>query len=369
MTLGVLDLFCGAGGASQGIKHTEGFEVVAAVDNDPVAVKTYDDNFSLTPWEKDLTKIENTDILDHFSLSKDDVDVIVGCPPCQPFSTLSDTDDRPDNEDTDLLLRVFLNIIEQAMPPMVLFENVPRFMTKDDGHYREVFEDRIQDLGYGFTLDRVYSADYGVPQTRHRAIGICVRGAEDDDVKLPEPTHAPPNEAKKLGKEPYVTVRDAIGNEGLAELERGDKSPEDDAHRARFHQNSTMEIIEAIPKDGGSRTDLPQELELDCHKKVGTDAGNVYGRMAWDEPGPTLTTRCTTPSCGRFLHPEQDRAITFREAALLMTFPPDFDLPRQNSAAEQVIGNAVPPTLIQNLIQVFKNHDPRSSDTPILKSD
>lgn len=115
-----------------------------------------------------------------------------------------------------------------------------------------------------------------------------------------------------------------------------------------------MKIIRNIPHNGGSRHDLPDELELDCHSDLddSTSAGNVYGRMEWEKPSPTLTTRCTTPSCGRFIHPEQDRSITFREAANLMTLD-NYVLPDKNQAAERVVGNAVPPKFVSNLISEF----------------
>jgi DNA (cytosine-5)-methyltransferase 1 len=353
MNLGVIDLFAGCGGASQGIKQTDGFEVVGAVDNHSVAVDTYDNNHSVTPWEKDLTEVEFDDILDHFELSEDDVDVIIGCPPCQNFSTLRDTEEWDEDEPKDELLKTFLGLIQQSEVSLVFFENVPGIITSDGGQYLEYFKSEMRDFGYGIEVDVVNAADYGVPQARRRTIGIGVLGADDEDISIPKRTHAPPHEAEKDGLKHYRTVRDGIDKEWLDKLERGQSDESDPAHRSRRHHDSTMEIIEAIPKDGGSRSDLPEELELECHSKVGSAAGNVYGRMSWSDPAPTLTTRCTTPSCGRFLHPEQDRSISFREAALLMTFPREFKLPEKNGDAEQVIGNAVPPNLVESILSGF----------------
>lgn len=352
MSLGVIDLFGGCGGASQGIHQTERFEVLGAVDIDSVAVETYNDNLPVEAWEEDLTEVDFHDILDHYDLSQEDVDVVIGCPPCQNFSSLRDTEEWDDEEPKDKLLKTFLRLVEQSEAPLVFFENVPGIVTSDGGQYLDHFKRKMREFGYGLGVDIVNAANYGVPQARRRTIGIGVLGADDDEISIPERTHAPPEEAKKNGKEPHQTVEAAINKEWLDELERGDRD-DDDAHRARRHHDSTMDIIRAIPKDGGSRSDLPEELELECHDKVGTAAGNVYGRMEWGKPAPTLTTRCTTPSCGRFVHPEQNRSITFREAALLMTFPKDWELPDKNMHAEQVVGNAVPPNLVESLLSQF----------------
>jgi DNA (cytosine-5)-methyltransferase 1 len=355
MAKGVLDCFSGAGGASFGVNSAEGFEVVGAVDIDAQACKVYDDNLPLTPWVQDLTEVSYWDILDHFDLDDGDVDVIMGCPPCQSFSSLRDTEPWPEKEPRDGLLRTFLRLVDEGRPPMVFFENVPGFVTKNDGKYVRKFEGWMDENGYGVDLRLVNAADYGVPQARKRSIAICVKDEAHEEVEIPGPTHVPPEEARENGKPPHKTVADTIAVDGLEELQRGEKSADDEAHRARLHRQSTMDIIRAIPPDGGSRSDLPSELELECHKKVGAAAGNVYGRMSWDAPAPTLTTRCTSPSCGRFLHPDQDRAITFREAALLMGFPRDFELPEENNVAERVVGNAVPPGLVASILKRVSN--------------
>lgn len=351
MTKGVLDLFSGAGGASLGVHQVEGLKVIGAVDIDQDACDVYNENFPLKPWTQDLTEVSYHDILDHFDIRDEDVDIVIGCPPCQNFSSLRDTEPWPDEEPRDELLRAFLRLIDESRPPMVFFENVPGFITKDDGKYVDKLENWMDDNRYGFSLDLVNTADYGVPQGRRRTIGIGVRGAEHHHVEVPTPTHARKEKAAESKLLPHRTVADTIDMDWLPELKRGERDDSDDAHRARRHHDSTMKIIRSIPKDGGSRSDLPEELVLECHKKVGTSAGNVYGRMSWSEPAPTLTTRCTTPSCGRFLHPDQDRSITFREAALLMGFPRNFVLPDRNDVAERVVGNAVPPALIKSILR------------------
>jgi DNA (cytosine-5)-methyltransferase 1 len=214
--------------------------------------------------------------------------------------------------------------------------------------------------GYGHELRVVDAADYGVPQNRRRTIGLFVYGASDEVIEFPEPTHA---ENPDADREPWVTVRDRIQRDDLKEdLDLGqrqvgiDEYPDDPAHRARRHQDSTIEMIDAIRAHGGSWKDLEgtneKELIKECHQKIDSGASSAYGIMKWDEPAPTMTTRCTNISSGRFTHPSKNRAITFREAALLMGFPMWFELPNTNQDAERVVGNAVPPNLVSKILGV-----------------
>lgn len=391
--LTAVDLFCGAGGGSIGLERLR-VDVVGAVDVDEHAVETYRrcPETSVEPWQADLTEVDFQDIADHFGFDPDDVDIVMGCPPCQNFSSLRDTEAWDPSDPKDELLLAFVRLVEQADPEVVVFENVPGLVATDGGQYarwlkhrmnpgyrRELVaepesdaeDDGIPALNYGMAFDVINAADYGVPQRRKRTIGLFVKGASNEEVQIPEPTHSPDPESEKPT---WRTVGDAIGD--LPALKRGEMADGMPAHRARRHREETMEIIRAIP-DGGDRRDLAgTDLELDCHKDLeegDQSAGNVYGRMVNDEPAPTLTTRCTSPSCGRFLHPKQDRAITFREAARLMSFPDKMPLPSYNNHAEWVVGNAVPPVLIQNLVGRFFreqeslcNHSNDREPTPML---
>lgn len=350
MDFQAIDLYSGAGGASIGLQRADGIDVIAAVDIDEAACESYDENLPLTPHQADLRETGISDICDHFDITKDDIDIVVGCPPCQNFSTLRRTSPWPDGEPKDELLVAFVDRILEASPSVVVFENVPGILDTDDGQYVEWFKSIMRKAGYGVTLDVVNAADYGVPQRRKRTIGICVKGISHNEVLLPPTTHAENPEEHDRDVERWVTVRDEIAD--LPSLEAGESATDIDGHRARNHQSQTIELMQAIPTDGGSRSDLPEELELDCHKRLdGGGAGNVYGRMAWDEPASTLTTRCTSPSSGRFVHPEQHRAITPREAARLMSFPDSFELPSKNSDAERLVGNAVPPRLMTAIVE------------------
>lgn len=359
--LKAVDLFAGAGGGSVGLDQA-GTEVVAAVDNDPDAVETYRNNpVDVEPLEADLTEVTFNDIADHYGFDIGEIDLVMGCPPCQNFSWLRDTVPWPEGEAKDELLKAFYERVKEADAEYVLFENVPGIASTDGGQYLKWLKDNMGELGYGMDVDVVNAADYGVPQRRKRTIGFFVKGRRNEEVEIPDPTHAPKEEARENGKQSWNTVRDAISD--LPPLEAGEEWNEDPAHRASRHHESTIEILEAVPKDGGSRRDIQDEdLILECHKRLDepNSAGNVYGRMAWDKPAPTLTTRCTTPSCGRFTHPEQNRGISYREAARLMTFP-DFELPEKNGPAERVVGNAVPPRLIRSIISGILDLEKSSS--------
>lgn len=348
-TLTAVDLFAGAGGGSIGLDRA-GVEVVGAVDIDSAAVKAYRNNpVDIEPLQADLTEIDFHEIGEHYGFNPDDVDLVIGCPPCQNFSSLRDTTPWPEDDPKDELLLAFYQHVREARPEYVLFENVPGIATTDGGVYLEWLVKRMDELGYGKAVKVVDAADYGVPQRRKRTVGLFALGRSDGDVTTPECSHAISEEAAENGKDRHRAVGDVIDD--LPALSAGEMWDNDPAHRARNHRQSTLDIIRAVPEDGGSRTDIEDEdLVLECHRNLDnpTSAASVYGRMSWNDPAPTLTTRCTTPSCGRFIHPFQDRGITFREAARLMGFP-DFELPGKNNEAERVVGNAVPPELMSKL--------------------
>lgn len=356
MDLTAVDLFSGGGGASLGLAEVDGVTLRAAGEIDDDVRKFYNRNLSSRAAGVDLTEEDALEQLcETASISEDQIDLIIGCPPCQKFSSLQDTTPPRDDGPKDAQLNAYINIVMEASPEVVVFENVPGIMTRGNEQYVDDLRHYLNKAGYGFALDVLNTANYGVPQGRKRTIGIGIAGVSDDEVSLPDPTHAPPEEAKENGKEPWQTVEGEIG--GLPPVEPGESCEvvPFDGHRARNHQQSTIDFIQKIPENGGSRTDLSEEEQLECHQRLDnkTSAGNVYGRMSWDEPAPTLTTRCTSPSAGRFVHPEQDRGITPREAARLMTFPDEYVLPESNSAAERLVGNAVPPRFIQNVVGRF----------------
>jgi DNA (cytosine-5)-methyltransferase 1 len=208
------------------------------------------------------------------------------------------------------------------------------------------FATHMRRLGYFCDYQVLDAADFGVPQHRHRLILI---GSSKTVPVLPQTTHSDPRSDKK--KTPWKTVREAIGD--LPPLEAGQRDARIPLHEAAVHSKSVLEIIRNIPPDGGGRRDLSRWLWLPCHKKLASKkkrgAESIYGRMRWDAPSPTITTRSHAPSCGRFVHPTQDRGITLREAARLQSIPDDFKITGSKEKIGQWIGNAFPLNLAEAL--------------------
>lgn len=334
-----VDLFCGCGGLTVGLKRA-GFQVVGAVDIDPLSVKTYTANHpEVRVWQKDIRELEPSELLEEIGLEVGQLDLLAGCPPCQGFSTIRTMNGRvrvkdPRNE----LVLEFQRFVEALRPRAVMMENVPGLA--DDERFAS-FRRKMRQLGY-FGHHRILNAaDYGVPQRRRRLIYLAGLGVEIPFGR----------KSRKIKK-----VKDAIG--GLPKAgESGD--PVHDMPERRSPK--VMALIRRIPKDGGSRTDLPEEFQLDCHKRC-NGFKDVYGRMAWNDVAPTITSGCFNPSKGRFLHPEEDRAITMREAALLQGFPRRYKFPTTDnkSAVALMIGNALPPPFIaahaRSILRVLRDN-------------
>ncbi|MDY6916345.1 MAG: DNA cytosine methyltransferase [Chloroflexota bacterium] len=320
-----VDLFCGCGGLTTGLKGA-GFRVLGAVEMDPLSVETYKANHrDVTVWETDIGRLDPQDLLETIGLKKGELDLLAGCPPCQGFSTIRTLNgavsvDDPRNE----LLQEFQRFVEALRPRAVMMENVPGLA--NDERFA-TFCSRMRDLGYLGDHRVLNAADYRVPQRRRRLIYLAGMGME-----IPF--------AERNGRQ--KTVKEAI--EGLPKAgQSGDlvhDMPENRTPRV-------LKIIRLIPKDGGSRRDLPEEFQLECHKRC-SGFKDVYGRMAWNDVAPTITSGCFNPSKGRFLHPEEDRAITMREAALLQGFPRRYRFLRTDnkSTVAVMIGNALPPPFV-----------------------
>jgi DNA (cytosine-5)-methyltransferase 1 len=320
-----IDLFCGCGGLTAGLKKS-GFRVLGAVDIDRLSVDTYQANHhSVRIWETDIRKLEASTLRNELGLNIGELDLLAGCPPCQGFSTLRTLRRTVSVEDArnDLLMD-FQRIVESLRPRAVMMENVPGLA--DDERFK-AFCRKMNKLGYLGEHSVLDAAEYGVPQRRRRLIYLAGRG-----IEIPF--------ARKVKRR--ITVRDAIGYLPKAG-ESGD--PVHDIPESRTQK--VMEIIRRIPQNGGSRADLPEELQLECHKRC-TGFKDIYGRMCWNDVAPTITSGCFNPSKGRFLHPEEDRAITMREAAILQGFPRRYKfLSTDNkSALAWMIGNALPPPFI-----------------------
>jgi len=325
--LTAVDLFAGCGGLTAGLKLA-GFRVVAAVECDAGALEAYETNHpdvSLV-YRRDIREVSGREMLDALSLERGELDLLAGCPPCQGFSRMrtlnrGEAASDPRND----LVHEYVRLVDELLPRALMFENVPGLAK--DRRYGEL-GDAIRRLGYN-TVDRVHdAAEFGVPQRRRRLIMLAIRGST---LRMPEP----------LPNRDGPTVRVTIGHLS-APGTSGD--PAHDVVETR--RPGVAELIRLIPRDGGSRGDIGPAYTLACHQRC-DGFYDVYGRMRWDDVSPTITSGFVNPSKGRFLHPEQDRCITPREAALLQTFPPAYRFPmsRGKYAVAAMIGNAFPPEL------------------------
>lgn len=343
-----VDLFAGSGAVTEGLRRS-GFRVVAAVDNDPLAGRTFRANHpTVRLYRNDIRKIDPTRIRNR-DLNGRDVDVLTVCAPCQPFS--SQNRHKEGDPRASLILQS-IRFAKALKPKVIFFENVPGLAHPSNRSLIQRLKQGLARLGYFLGAPaKVDAADYGVPQRRVRCILLAVRGSA--------PPSALPRPASPAGQR--RTVRDAIGH--LRSLAPGEADPNDPLHQARRHLPIAVERLQHIPKDGGSRSALPERLVLDCHKNH-RGHPDVYGRMAWSDVAPTLTTGCTDLTRGRFAHPQDDRAITLREAAYLQTFPANYVFRGNGSQVATQIGNAVPVRLIKTLgpllRRCLRTHDGRT---------
>jgi DNA (cytosine-5)-methyltransferase 1 len=334
-----VDLFCGVGGKTRGFIDA-GIPVVAGIDVDEKCAYSYQFNNPGTVFvNKGVEEISKTELESFYP--KNAVKVLIGCAPCQPFSSYSfrygaAKSTSRDGDDRWGLLYAFRDRILDLLPEIVTAENVPEIFRLNHLVYRRFVEDLLAN-GYFVSQGIVKCADYGVPQTRERLVLLASRLGP---ISMIAPTHAP---------ESYVTVRDAIGK--LPKIEAGAIPKRRDAlHRSSRLSNLNMERIKATAEGGGWQ-DWQDELKLACHKRAsGATYPSVYGRMNWDGLAPTITTQCFGLGNGRFGHPKQNRAISLREAALLQTFPSDYQFvaPAEKLTFKNIgrhIGNAVPPAL------------------------
>lgn len=327
-----VDLFCGCGAVTEGLVRSD-FRVAAAVDNDPLACASYTLNhpdvhlYPLAIQQVNPRDIRKTDLGDR------DLDLLVVCAPCQPFSSQNR---KQENDERAPLIFQGIRFAEALRPRIIFFENVPWLASSRNSTILSKLRRGLADLGYSFGKPlRVDAADYGVPQRRLRCIMLAAR-----DGEVPElPSAITPKGAR-------VTVKEKIGD--LRPLAAGEADPHDPLHFARRHLPIALERMRHIPKDGGSRFSLPSELELPCHRGH-KGHPDVYGRMCWNDVAPTLTTGCTDITRGRFMHPRDDRAISLREAARLQTFDDGYHFAGCPGDVARQIGNAVPVRLVEKL--------------------
>lgn len=342
MRLATVDLFCGAGGLTVGLENV-GLPVCAGIDVDPDCRYPYEKNTSADFIKADVSNIDSDKVERLFPDGSDKV--LAGCAPCQPFSTLKNGEDT-EGTDEWKLLESFERMVFDIEPEYVVMENVVGIR---DTKIFTNFVHLLYSLGYEYEVEDVYCPDYGIPQKRKRTVLIA---STLGDVELPEPTHS---------EDRYPTVREAIGKKKLPEIGAGESHEDDRLHRSRTLSKTNLERVkQSIP--GGTWKDWDDELILDCHKKEsGETFGSVYGRMEWDEPAPTITTQFHNYGSGRFGHPEQNRAISLREGAILQTFPEDYSFVPEGREMEfekvsPMIGNAVPVRLAEAVGEKIIEH-------------
>lgn len=338
----VVDFFSGCGGTSVGLRSA-GCRIIAGLDNDPASGETFRANFPDAVFFGTDIRALKTSALDPLLLpSPNVVRLFAACAPCQPFSKHR----RPDAaDDRALLLREFVRFARRFQPELVFVENVPGMQTMAEkfGPFG-AFVRSLRRMGYHIVYGTADACSYGIPQRRTRLILIA---SLLGPIKFPQETHGP---AVQM---PFSTVREWIGE--LPPISAGESHPEVPNHQSMRLSPLNLRRIRATPH-GGSRLDWPRSLWLPCHCGGHDGHTDVYGRLSWDGIASALTTKCNSLSNGRFGHPDQDRAISIREAACLQTFPRDFVFRGVLASQARQIGNAVPVLLARRFGENFMRH-------------
>lgn len=344
----LIDLFCGAGGMSLGFvddRFCGDFESILAIDNNLDAVNTYNANFN----HDDQCLHAN---IEHWLASEHvpSANVVIGGPPCQGFSLLNK---NRNGDARRALWEPYMDIVQQSGADLFVMENVPGLLKSPE--FLDICK-RARNMGFEMMQPAVLNmADYGVPQTRKRTIAIGVKVDAFDFGLLPDfppkPTHAAPGTNLELQN--WRTVKEFISDlpppEGT-EI-RVDETPPLNLHFGRNPTAISIERYKAVPP-GGNRFDLQRnrpDITPQCwinKKSGGTD---LFGRLWWDRPSVTIRTEFFKPEKGRYLHPSENRPITHREAARLMSFPDDFQFTGSKIEVARQIGNAVPPIFAGNI--------------------
>ncbi len=345
-----IDFFCGAGGLTRGLLDA-GIKVRAGVDNDERLQETYTYNNKPSRFiNKDIGEIKIHELRKEIGIQDEDTTLYAACTPCQPFSTLS----RQTSEDDDrkILLLTFAKIVKECPPDFILVENVPGLNNGSGKEIYNEFLEILEDCKFSEPAAGLLDArHFEVPQTRKRFILLA---SKKGSISLPTPMTDPSQ---------FVTVRACI--EQYPEIVDGGESEDCLNHKARKLKPHHKAIVEAVPEDGGSRGDITDtSILLKCHQEKPDSHTDVFGRMAWDKPAPTLTSRCVDIYSGRFVHPKQDRGISLREAAALQTFEDDYEFFGTSiSGIARQIGNAVPVKLAEHLGESIINSFQEEKET------
>jgi DNA (cytosine-5)-methyltransferase 1 len=342
LDLNFVDLFSCGGGMSSGFSRQGSFRAIGAADLEVAKPShgvgatscndTYEENIGLRPMATDLATTPPAEIGAHFGFTPSDVDVLISCAPCTGFSQKNSRNHIRDDSRNRLVERTALYAAEWQ-PRYVVIENVKELLRGRHMHHYQGLHKRLTDLGYEVSAEIHNLMDFGLPQSRVRSLIIAkLGGSFQPDWSTVEP---------------HRTVRDAI--EYLPPINAGETSPDDPMHTSPNMTDRSLERMQAIPKDGGSWTDLTQHQ---AHLRIPSmnvekpgSFPDIYGRLAWDKVSPTVTRECSHPGNGRYCHPEQDRLLSVREMALIQGFPADYRFLGSLSFKYRQIGDAVPPTI------------------------
>ncbi|MEU8338287.1 DNA cytosine methyltransferase [Micromonospora tulbaghiae] len=340
VTISAVDLFCGVGGLSHGLQDA-GVHVAAGVDLDRTCDYPYRHNVRAPFHRRDVCDLTVEELSAMWPAGA--VRVLAGCAPCQPFSSYRRGVDTSNEAQWPLVDEV-RRLVQGTMPEIVTMENVPRI---GGTPIFKAFVGQLRDYGYHVDFASCYCPAYGVPQHRRRLVLVA---SLLGDIAVPKGVVTPGD---------FATVRQAIGS--LPPIGHGETHPADPLHKSRTLTPVNLERMKRS-KPGGSWKEWPDELRAPCHRKAsGATFKNVYARMVWDEPSPTITTLSYSFGAGRFGHPEQDRAMTLREAAMLQSFPREYEFvapgePAQFAPLGRLIGNAVPPLLARAVGTAIVEH-------------
>ncbi len=353
--LTVVDLFAGVGGLSYGFAKNDIFQVVLANEYEKDIAKAYSLNHpDVKMLACDIKELSEEKLNQEIPMS---VDIVVGGPPCQSYSTLG----KRQNDDRAHLFEEYCRILTILKPKMFLFENVTGILSMNSGKLFKEIQECFKNIGYDLKFKVLNAAHYGVPEIRERVILVGTKGV--NNFNYPNPTHG-----NKIGLKPYVTLKDALGD--LPILASGEESSEylsnptnefqrfvHDTDKLRDNQSPKngehlIKIMQALP-DGGNKDDLPEEL------RPRSGFGNTYAKMWWERPAPTITRNFACPSSSRCIHPRDSRALSTREGARLQSFPDSYKFYGSTSMKNLEIGNAVPPllsvALAKQVSEYFRN--------------
>jgi DNA (cytosine-5)-methyltransferase 1 len=333
----IIDFFSGCGGMSAGFQALNAlaptYKLIGAVDTDADSCNSYRKNLGLEPVSTDVASLVRSrralsDFLKAIDRDAKKPLVIIGCSPCQGFSSHRNQNGHADERNS--LFLDLITLVERIKPDVVVAENVPELLTGPYWPFVEAARRRLERAGYFVSVSYHNLAGFGLSQERFRALVLGMRHPFDSMKPF-------------LCREEFRTVRDAIGS--LPRLDAGGHDPDDELHYTVNHKKSTLDTIRQVPPDGGSLPDGvgPGCLQRALHRNGKKAYEDVYGRLYWDRPAITITSHARNPASGRFVHPEQHRGLSVREAALLQGFPSNYWFAGTLDSRFRQIGNAVPP--------------------------